>query len=112
MPDPWAHDDAQRERIGAALAAGLATEWACRAGSSAEVNAVCQRLHGLAADDVEARLVIAGFTRHAFIAADDEDGIEQSCAACMYFERHRKFCNLPELMLAVEPTWSCVLWRI
>ena len=112
MADPWARDDARRAQIDAALAAGLDTEWAGRAGSSDEVYAVCQRLQGLASDDVEARLVIAGFTPHPFIAADDADGIEQCCALCMYFERHRRFCNLPELMLPVEPTWSCVLWRI
>jgi hypothetical protein len=25
---------------------------------------------------------------------------------------HRRFCELPELMLPVEPQWSCRLWRI
>jgi hypothetical protein len=30
----------------------------------------------------------------------------------MYYLLHRKFCELPELALPVEPTWSCKLWRI
>lgn len=105
-------DDALREQIGRLLKDGLATEWAHRAYTSAEVNAVCQRLQELDRDDVEGRLVTAGFAAQPFVAPDDEDGIEQSCATCMYFERHREFCGLPELMLAVDPRWSCVLWRI
>ena len=105
-------DDALRERIGHMLAAGLATEWARRADMSAEVIAACRRLQELESDDVKGRLVIAGFSAQPFVAPDDEDGIEQCCATCMYFERHREFCGLPELMLPVDPRWSCVLWRI
>ena len=59
----------------------------------------------------------------ALVMADDDlprtriaralaDGIEQSCATCMYCERHRRYCALPELQLPVEPRWSCTLWRI
>ena len=105
-------DETQRARIDALLSAGLRTESDRRAYTSDEVNVVCRRLQGLAADAVEAKLVVAGFMLQPFVAPDDADGIEQSCATCMYFERHRKFCTLPELMLPVEPTWSCILWRI
>ena len=113
MPDDLSPSDATlRARVDAALAAGLRTDWAQRAYTSEQVNAVCLRLHDVPANAVEARLAIAGFTRHPYIAPEDEDGIEQSCAVCMYYERHRRFCTLPELMLPVEPTWSCILWRI
>ena len=56
--------------------------------------------------------MLAGFLRQAYVDPTDPDGIEQACSTCMYFERHRGFCALPELMLPVEPEWSCILWRI
>jgi hypothetical protein len=30
----------------------------------------------------------------------------------MYYQVHRRFCELPELMVPVEPGWSCRLWRL
>jgi hypothetical protein len=100
------------EQIEGLLGAGLVTQWRERAYTSEDVNNACRRLQALAADDVQGRLVLAGFTTTPYVAPDDTDQIEQSCATCMYFERHREFCALPELMLPVRPQWSCVLWRI
>ncbi|MFM7505602.1 MAG: hypothetical protein ACKO3M_03385 [Rubrivivax sp.] len=94
------------------LAGGLATEWQQRAYDSDAVNGVTARLQALAADDVPGRLVIGGFTTTPYVDPDDADGIEQSCATCMYFERHRSWCNLSELQLPVKAEWSCILWRI
>ena len=105
-------DAALLSRAEALLSAGLQTDWEHRAYTSEAVNAVSERLRALNSDDLEAKLAVAGFTREPYPAPDDEDRIEQSCATCMYFERHRKFCALPELMLPVEPAWSCILWRI
>ena len=105
-------DAALLARIDGLLAGGLQTAWQARAYTSDEVNAVCARLHGLAADNIAVKLAVAGLTRHPYVAADDDDAIEQSCATCMYFERHREFCALPELMLPVHSHWSCILWRI
>jgi hypothetical protein len=34
------------------------------------------------------------------------------CQECMYYLVHRKWCDLPELALPVEPDWCCRLWRI
>jgi hypothetical protein len=99
-------------RIEALLVGGLPTAWKTRAYTSDEVNAVTARLQSLAPDDLESRLVVAGFTETPYVAPDDTDGIEQACATCMYFERHRGWCNLAELMLPVKPEWSCILWRI
>ncbi len=94
------------------LVGGLATAWEKRAYSSDEVNAVAAQLQALDSADVQGRLVVSGFTLTPYVAPDDQDGIEQSCATCMYFEHHRGWCNLPELMLPVKPAWSCILWRI
>ena len=98
--------------IEALMVGGLATAWKTRAYTSEEVNAVTARLQALAPGDLEGRLVVAGFTETPFVAPDDADAIEQACATCMYFERHRGWCNLAELMLPVKPEWSCILWRI
>ena len=105
-------DDSLRARIGQFLINGRPTEWRGRAYTADEVVAVCRQLQDLKVDDVESRLITAGFTAVPHVDPDDADGIEQSCATCMYFERHRKFCALPELMLPAEPQWSCILWRI
>lgn len=98
--------------IEALMVGGLATAWKTRAYTSEEVNAVTGRLQALEPEDLEGRLVVAGFTERPYVAPDDVDAIEQACATCMYFERHRGWCNLAELMLPVKPEWSCILWRI
>lgn len=105
-------EPATLEHIGRLLVGGLVTQHAKRAYTSEQVNTVTARLQTLASDDLAGRLVVAGFTDKPFVAPGDADGIEQSCATCMYFERHRGWCNLAELMLPVRAEWSCILWRI
>jgi hypothetical protein len=100
--------DALRRQIADKLAAGMATEVWPRAGTSEEVNAIVQRLRTEAGDDLDKKLIIAGFTGHTVEAED----MPQPCETCMYYKVHAKFCDLPELMLPVEPEWSCRLWRI
>lgn len=90
---------------------GLQTEVEPRAYSSEQVNETVARLQSLAAEDYSDKLVIGGFTLQAYNPGDDEDD-EQACETCMYYLIHRQFCELPELMLPVEPEWSCRLWRI
>lgn len=101
-------DDAQRDQIGKMLSGDLETEVWPRAETSEMVNEIVGRLRTEAGDDLEKKLVIGGFTDH-MIEADE---IEQPCETCMYYLVHRRFCELPELMVAVEPEWSCRLWRI
>jgi len=102
-------DDKQtRAQIAEMLAAGLETEVWPRAETSEDVNVIVARLRVEAGEDLEKKVVIAGFTDHTIEA----DGIEQPCETCMYYKVHAKFCELPELMLPVEPEWSCRLWRI
>ncbi len=103
-----AADDRLRDAIGEKLAAGLETDVWPRAETSTMVNEIVARLRAEATDDLEHKLVIAGFTDHPI----EVDGLEQPCETCMYYLVHRKFCDLPELMLPVEPHWSCRLWRI
>ena len=103
-----AADDRLRDDIAKRLAAGLQTEVRPRAETSALVNEIVARLKVEADGDLERKLVIAGFTDHTVEAG----GLEQPCETCMYYLVHRKFCDLPEIMLPVEPHWSCRLWRI
>ena len=100
-------DDSLRKEIADLLAGGLETEAFPRAEESAQVNAIVSRLQ-TEGTDLTAKLVIAGFTDHT-ITVDD---LEQPCETCMYYLVRRRFCDLPELELPVEPEWSCRLWRI
>jgi len=102
---------AQREAARSALAGGLQTLWQHRAYEDAEVRAAVAALQALAPDRLEDKLRLAGFTLQPYVGAEDPE-IEQACRTCMYYEAHRKYCDLPELRLGVEPEWSCVLWRV
>jgi hypothetical protein len=101
----------QREAIAAALQRGLATHWQQRAYSDAEIRRVIDALQALTSDDLQSRLRSSGFMLKPYVGDEDPE-IEQACNTCMYYESHRRYCNLPELKLGVEPEWSCVLWRI
>lgn len=103
-----AEDDSLRNEIAGKLGAGLKTEVFPRAETSEMVVELIARLQNEAGDDLDKKLIIGGFTDHTIEVQD----IEQPCETCMYYLVHRKFCELPELMLPVEPEWSCRLWRI
>ena len=105
---PDAADETLRAEIARRLKDGLATEVWPRADTSERVNEVIARLQAAPADDLDAKLRIAGFTDHTITAHE----MEQPCETCMYYLVRREFCDLPELMLPVAPHWSCRLWRI
>ena len=105
--DPTPADATQREQIRALLAGGLQTEVHPRADSDAEVQSIIGRLRD-SGGDLKSKLVAGGFTLHTVV----HGGLEQPCETCMYYLVHRRYCNLPELDCAVEPEWSCRLWRI
>ncbi len=107
-PVDAAADERLRAEIAARLKAGLETEAWPRAETSEMVNEIVARLQHAAPEDLDAKLIIAGVTDHTVEA----DEIEQPCETCMYYLVHRRFCELPELMIPVEPQWSCRLWRI
>ena len=106
-----ANESKLREQLGKLLADGLLTAWQHRAYSDLDIQAVTALLRQVPAEDLAAKLQIAGFTPHPY-GLEEEPDPEQSCAMCMYFERNREYCNLPELALPVRPEWSCILWRI
>lgn len=103
-----AADTTQRNRIRSLLRGGLKTRWLERAYTSESVNAVVAELQRIPQDALGERLQVAGFTLHPYAAEDSA----QACATCMYYEVHRRFCAIPELLLPVDPDWSCRLWRI
>jgi hypothetical protein len=100
-------DAARREEVRSLLALGLATEVFPRADNTEETRNLIARLR--ASDgSLTSRLVIGGFT----LRPVEQDGIEQRCESCMYYQVHRRYCVLPELDVPVEAEWSCRLWRI
>ena len=99
-------DDRLRGRIGEMLARGLETETEPFPQTDAEFNDILDQLRELERDDLRGRLVIGGFLDHPY----GED--QQRCLECMYYLVHRKWCDLPELAVPVEPQWWCRLWRI
>jgi hypothetical protein len=102
---------AQRKAIREALLGGLQTQWRERAYDDVDVRSIVAELQSVAVDCLEDKLRIAGFTLSPHVS-EIEPEIEQACRTCMYYESHRKYCNLPELKLGVEPEWSCILWRV
>jgi len=100
-------DSEVRAEVQRMLQAGLETEVFPRADSSEEVNQITARLR-TSGGDLKDKLVIGGFT----LETVEHGGIEQPCETCMYYLKHRRYCELPELDIPVEPEWSCRLWRI
>jgi len=99
-------DDALRMEIAELLVGGLAVEVFPRADTHEQVLAITARLQ--AAHGLEQKLAIGGFT----LVPVEHGGIAQACETCMYYLVHRRYCELSELNLPVEPEWSCRLWRI
>jgi hypothetical protein len=95
-----------RAHIGKILAKGLKTQTEPFPENDRAFAAICAELARLKPDDLEGKLVIGGFT-------DKPYGPDQMrCQECMYYLVHRKWCDLPELAVPVEPDWWCRLWRI
>jgi hypothetical protein len=59
-------------------------------------------------NDLERRLAIAGFCDRPVVAG----GSSMRCQECIYYLPHRRWCDLPELALPVEPDWYCRLWKV
>lgn len=101
-----ADDDAVRAGIAELLAHGLKTTTEPFPETEKEFGGILNELRALDPKDLESKLVIGGFVNHPF-------GEEQyRCMECMYYLVHRKWCDLPELAVPVEPEWWCRLWRI
>jgi hypothetical protein len=88
------------------LDAGLETEIEPFPETEKEFLEIVGRLRRLPPGDLEGKLVISGFFNKPY----GEDRLR--CMECINFLVNRKWCDLPELAVPVEPEWYCRLWRI
>ncbi len=99
-------DAAVLATIAQLLRDGLVTQTEPFPETDKEFAQLLAQLRQIPRDDLRQKLVIAGFV-------DKPYGPEQQrCMECMYFLVHRRWCDLPELAVPVEPDWWCRLWRI
>jgi hypothetical protein len=101
-----AEQDGALEKITKLLAGGLKTKTEPFPENDRQFAEILSELREVPPDQIESKLVIAGFVDHPF----GED--QYRCMECMYYLVHRKWCDLPELAVPVEPDWWCRLWRI
>ncbi len=99
-------DEKLRSVLEGALSKGLKTEVEPRAYDHEQVLDIVSRLQTLAKEDYNNKLIYAGFTTIPYNSSGDLDD-DQACETCMYYLVHRRFCELPELMLPVEE--SCLV---
>ena len=99
------HDELLK-RIGELLENGLKTETEPFPETEKECAGILTQLRELDPEDLEGKLVVGGFVYHPYGPED------QRCLECMYYLVHRRWCDLPELSVPVEPHWWCRLWRI
>jgi hypothetical protein len=92
-----------RAKIAKLLASGLKTQTEPFPEDNLQFAALLNALPQL---DLKSKLVLSGFTDHPY----GEDRMR--CQECLYYLVHRKWCDLPELAVPVEPDWWCRLWRI
>jgi hypothetical protein len=92
--------------IAAELESGLKTQVEPFPETEKEFADILAQLRQLDPSDLKGKLIVAGFLNHPY----GTDG--QRCMECMYYLVHRKWCDLPELAVPVEPQWWCRLWRI
>jgi hypothetical protein len=88
------------------MAAGLKTQVEPFPETDKEFADILVKLRQLDPSDLQGKLVISGFVDHPY--GPDK----QRCMECMYYLVHRRWCDLPELAVPVEPDWWCRLWRI
>ena len=99
-------DEALLKTIADMMSAGLETQKEPFPETNKEFSEILSELRQLPPDDLKAKLVVSGFVDHPY-GSD-----QQRCLECMYYLVHRKWCDLPELAVPVEPDWWCRLWRI
>jgi hypothetical protein len=88
------------------LASGLDTEVEPFPATEKEIAEILVRLRALEPSDLHGKLVIGGFIDHPY----GPDKLR--CMECIYFLVNRRWCDLPELLVPVEPDWYCRLWRM
>jgi hypothetical protein len=99
-------DPLLRQKIADMLADGLETQVEPFPPTEKEFKDVAAELRKLPPDEIKGKLVIGGFLDHPY-------GPENwRCADCIYYLARRRWCDLPELAVPVEPDWYCRLWRM
>lgn len=99
-------EPALRKEITDLLESGLKTEVEPFPVTEREFAAVSAELRALDPDDVKGKLIVGGFIDHPY-------GPENwRCMECIYYLVNRRWCDLPELAVPVEPDWYCKLWRM
>jgi hypothetical protein len=88
------------------MANGLTTQVEPFPETEKEFADILTQLRKLGPNDLKGKLVISGFIDHPY--GPDR----MRCMECMYYLVNRKWCDLPELAVPVEPDWWCRLWRI
>ncbi len=88
------------------LASGLNTQVEPFPETDIEFAQLLLELRTLDPVDLQGKLVIGGFLDHPY----GPDKLR--CMECIYFLVNRKWCDLPELAVPVEPDWYCRLWRM
>jgi hypothetical protein len=88
------------------LDSGLKTEVEPFPETEREFAALIGTLRALDPKDLKSKLVVGGFLNQPY----GPDRLR--CMECINFLVNRKWCDLPELALPVEPNWYCRLWRI
>jgi hypothetical protein len=100
--------DELRGRIAAILASGLAGAEDHFPSDDPAFVRILAALKAVPESDLERRLAIAGFRDRPVEA----EGSAMRCQECIYYLPHRRWCDLPELSLPVEPDWYCRLWKV
>jgi hypothetical protein len=88
------------------LASGIETHVEPFPETDKEFGEILLALRALDPSDLKGKLVVSGFLDHPYGPA------RLRCMECIYFLVHRKWCDLPELLVPVEPDWYCRLWRM
>jgi hypothetical protein len=92
--------------IGELLESGIETIVEPFPETEKEFLEIVGQLRRLDPTDLEGKLVISGFLNKPY----GPDKLR--CMECINFLVNRKWCDLPELAVPVEPEWYCRLWRI
>ncbi|MBL4762874.1 MAG: hypothetical protein JKY93_09255 [Gammaproteobacteria bacterium] len=102
-------DNALRDHIGRLMTNGLETQTEPFPEDNIAFEDILTELKHvdpLDSDALTQKLIISGFINKPY----GED--ELRCLECIYYLVNRKWCDLPELALPVEPNWWCRLWKI
>jgi len=95
-----------RRRIAKILADGLVTQTEPYPEDHREFDKLLVAIHDLPPGDLEAKLVLSGLV-------NEPHGPDAMCChECMYYLVNRRWCDLPEMSLPVQPEWWCRFWRI